>query len=74
MASQEYLAITAARGMNFWGMPIPWGRDVPSELTELGRLGWELVSVAPRSSIGGASSSGFTSEEIWIFKRPLQHE
>jgi hypothetical protein len=39
-------------------------------IQRLGDDGWELVSVVPRSSIGGAESSGFTSEQVWIFKRP----
>lgn len=74
MSSWEYLTITAVRGMNFWGRPKPWSRDVPAELADLGRQGWELVSVAPHSSMGGVSSSGYTSEEIWVFKRPLQRK
>jgi hypothetical protein len=58
-------------------------KDMNVELEALGREGWELVSITPRSSQAswGAHSSstpgwfpitgGVTTDELWVFKRPL---
>jgi len=44
--------------------------DLLVRLNELGAEGWELVSDTPRSSFVGDGAAGFTSEEVWILKRP----
>jgi len=38
----------------------------------LGEEGWELIAAVPRSSviIGTGLGAGFTSDELWVFKRP----
>jgi hypothetical protein len=50
-------------------------------LDKLGEEGWELISISPRSdclggfpeySGGTADIAGFTSQEVWIFKRPKE--
>ncbi len=48
-----------------------WDIDMELKLPELGKEGWELVSVVPRSGFHGNSTGGTTTEELWIFKRPL---
>jgi hypothetical protein len=60
--------------------PTKWSiADMEKAVAELGDEGWELVSVTPRSDLtraAGASSivpaelAGFTTSEIWVFKRP----
>jgi hypothetical protein len=55
--------------------------EMSQNLNDLGKEGWELVSISPRSSfLGGHENTdvktitndfaGFTSEEVWVFKRP----
>lgn len=44
--------------------------DIESKIKQLGNEGWELVAVVPRSSFGGEVGAGFTSNELWVFKRP----
>jgi hypothetical protein len=45
---------------------------LPEALEKLGDEGWELVSVSPRSSYMGQHTAGFTTDEIWVFKRPKE--
>ena len=47
-----------------------WNRRIEDQLQGLGNDGWELVAVVPRSSLAGTHGAGFTSEELWVFKRP----
>jgi hypothetical protein len=47
-------------------------KDLPNALIKLGEEGWELVAVTPRSSHLGEHTAGFTSEELWVFKRPKE--
>ena len=47
-----------------------WDVDIEQLLPSIGAGGWELVAVCSRSSIAGQVSSGTTTEEEWIFKRP----
>lgn len=49
-----------------------WDTGVVAQLPSLGEEGWELIAVTTRSSEGGASSAGVTTDELWIFKRPRQ--
>jgi len=61
MVSFEYKIITTDK--SFWG-----GKDktdVEPILNDLGRDGWELVSVVPLSSAGG----GTTTNLRYFFKR-----
>jgi len=65
-----------------WRLGSNWNVDITKNLVELGDQGWELVAVTPRSSyLGGLDTSysgrgddyaGFTSDELWVFKRPKQ--
>lgn len=57
-------------------------QNLDQALAGLGEGGWELVAVSPRASVLGGSDmnnsgqtvtlnyAGFTSDEIWVFKRP----
>jgi hypothetical protein len=40
-------------------------------LNTWGEEGWELVAVLPRSSEWGEAGAGFTTSELWVFKRPV---
>ena len=60
--------------------PTQWTVDIAKTAEELGNDGWELVAVTPRSDLlraHGVQTSdapiemaGFTSTELWVFKRP----
>lgn len=66
------------------GEKLSEGESMHAILKMLGQEGWELVAITPRSSrLGGsderhsdkgvaisADYAGFTSEEVWVFKRP----
>jgi len=50
---------------------------MPKKENELGSQGWELVAVTPISSNAGGSGTsgynnlaGFTSQILYVFKRP----
>jgi hypothetical protein len=45
--------------------------DVIKASNELGKQGWELVAISPRSGVLSpfGAVAGFTSEEVWVFKR-----
>lgn len=47
--------------------------DLESKANDLGENGWELVGIVPRSSIAGTVGAGFTTDELWVFKRPKDH-
>lgn len=49
-----------------------WDEPIVSELPAIGDDGWELVTVITRSSVPGQVSSGVTTDEMWVFKRPKQ--
>jgi hypothetical protein len=71
MQKWDYKIIYRLRGGNSpisGGAATAWNQDV--ELPQLGAQGWELVVIVPRSGIAGEAWSGFTNEEMWIFKRP----
>jgi len=44
--------------------------DLETKVSYLGENGWELVNIIPRSSIAGSVGDGFTTDELWVFKRP----
>lgn len=44
--------------------------DLETKAANLGENGWELVNIVPRSSIAGNVGAGFTTDELWVFKRP----
>ena len=62
-----------------WMEPTSWDQSLEI-LEQLGDEGWELVAVVPRSSYLGGKQlgdlsldyAGFTSEELWVFKRPRE--
>ena len=45
--------------------------DMNAKCTGWGNDGWELVSLAPRSTFPGQAGTlaGITTEETWVFKR-----
>ena len=49
-----------------------WKLDIGDELSALGKQGWELVTVEPRSSTTGMMYAGVTTEDLWVFKRPIE--
>lgn len=61
-----------------YGWSGPWDQEI--DFSSLGSEGWELVAVVPRSGVLGSSNSGatsidfagFTSEQLWVFKRPQE--
>lgn len=42
-------------------------------LNELGSQGWELVSVTPQSNVTNSNLSGFTTVQLWVFKREINN-
>ena len=73
MQKWEYKTIRQRRGIKVLrGQMTGWDADVVSMLPELGEKGWELVTVSPRSSTFGLGYAGMTSDEIWVFKRPVE--
>jgi hypothetical protein len=89
MQEWEYKTIVRSRTMKgdkdgFW-YPQDWNApyyDMDPILQQLGKEGWELVAISPRSgygsslnmyaggSGGGPIISGVTTQELWVFKRP----
>jgi hypothetical protein len=48
----------------------PWDQSVVQQLQELGEDRGELVAVTPRSGLTGEPYAGFTTDMLWVFKRP----
>jgi hypothetical protein len=70
MLKWEYKIVHRVRGVQeektgAWDVPIS------EQLRTLGQEGWELVAVTPRSTDARPGHGGVTTEEQWIFKRPL---
>lgn len=65
MQRWEYLTKTRVRS----GAKNTKWSDNPEWLNELGKDGWELVSGHTRSD--SRTWSGFSTDEVWVFKRPL---
>lgn len=70
MQKWEYKIITCQRSAGLFSN-YEWDRDIEELLPKLGYEGWELVNVIPESSSWGENNAGATTEEKWIFKRPL---
>ena len=70
MQAWEYKVLHRARNVQGGGAAGQWDSGVVGQLPELGDEGWELVTVVPRSSVGGSTVAGTTSDELWVFKRP----
>lgn len=81
----EYKIIARDRGFDVdkskknlpWMMATDWDIDMEKILPTLGDEGWELVAITSRSGYLGGNTTisyndyaGFTSNEIWVFKRP----
>jgi hypothetical protein len=79
----EYHTVQRDRGWvgekhNWFSKASDW--DIPiEEILALGQEGWELVSVVPMSSYvtkpgdpANDNVTGFTSQQEWVFKRPLE--
>lgn len=88
MTTWEYKTLHRQRaldadGKSAWIGVKDWDpADLDAELAKLGKDGWELVAVTPRSSLGGwgltggeisrsyPASAGMTTSELFVFKRP----
>jgi hypothetical protein len=72
MRKWEYATIQRRRDYGGLGQEAgDWDLQIEEQLTRLGDDGWELISVVPGSSVSGDALAGLTTEELWIFKRPL---
>jgi hypothetical protein len=65
------------RGYNVWptwyedGKPLNETLEIIGISKELGLQGWELVAICPRSLPVSTGTTGTTTEELWVFKRPM---
>lgn len=69
MQQWEYRVFHRQRTISMGEITSGWDENVVAMLPELGSEGWELVTVLPRSSSGGTTDAGVTTDELWIFKR-----
>jgi len=70
----EYAWVRRARGIKGSWTGVypeagPWEPDIQADVRQAGLDGWELVTVVTHSNWAG-QGAGFTSEEVYIFKRP----
>lgn len=70
MQKWEYKVINTQRSAGFFSS-YKWDIEVEEMLPELGEEGWELISVIAESSAWGENNTGATTDEKWIFKRPV---
>lgn len=70
MQKWEYKVIICERSAGLFSS-YEWNVDIEEMLPEMGAEGWELVNVVPESSAWGENNTGATTEEKWIFKRPV---
>ncbi|MCO5177218.1 MAG: hypothetical protein M9890_09645 [Thermomicrobiales bacterium] len=70
MQAWEYRVFHRQREVTMGEVTSGWDENIVAMLPELGAAGWELITVLPRSSSGGAVNAGMTTDELWIFKRP----
>ena len=66
------------------GEKVPESLTLEMKLKEFGNEGWELVAIVPNSSVLGglefnphgapmaSDFAGYTTDERWVFKRPLE--
>ena len=79
MTKWEYKVLMRARAVaeantGGWRAGTDWDpADFLDSLPKLGLEGWELVAVTPRSGLAHSTQSvaGLTTQEIWVFKRPI---
>jgi hypothetical protein len=48
--------------------------DMTQKINQLGKDGWELVAIVPKSTLASSTTSGLTSEILWVFKRPVKKQ
>jgi hypothetical protein len=72
MKKWEYKTIERSRNFRLLSDPSKWSQEIQDTLTDLGDEGWELVTVVTRSAYAGISSTGFTTDEMWVLKRPFE--
>ncbi len=53
------------------GKPLDQTLDIMGISRELGLEGWELVAICPRSLPVSTGTTGTTTDELWVFKRPM---
>jgi hypothetical protein len=81
MNKWEYTWLFLHREAKVLGKETPWflccpdGTRVENQainfaIQELGNEGWELVAVVPVSNLLGSTTTGWTNELDYIFKRP----
>jgi hypothetical protein len=70
----EYSAVLRTRGRGptaLGGKPTNWSFELSQWLKDSGENGWELVTVVPISDWAGEVDAGWTSSQLWVFKRPI---
>jgi hypothetical protein len=72
MKKWDYKIIESPRNYKVLNNPGKLSRDIEDTLLDLGDEGWELVTVVTRTSFASITNTGFSSEEMWVFKRPLE--
>lgn len=75
MHKWQYFTLTRGRSIKgswtgVYAEADSWDVNIEESLTKLGEEGWELIAVVSESSIAGTHGAGFTSNELWVFKRP----
>jgi hypothetical protein len=70
MQKWEYLQKSVSRHITALSGATAWKSEV--NLPQLGKEGWELVSLVPISTTIGSSFSGATTEVLYTFKRPIE--
>jgi len=72
MLKWEYKTIARSRNYKTLNDPNQWSREIQDTLTDLGDQGWELVTVVTRSAFTGMTHAGFSTDEMWVLKRPCE--
>jgi hypothetical protein len=53
------------------GKPLDETLEIMGISKGLGLEGWELVAICPRSLPVSTGTTGTTTDELWVFKRPM---